>query len=101
MLLTHTSGYTYSWYNIHIKRWTDQNVDDIVSVLIHLAATELTLWQFRGDHLKMPLVNEPGSKFEYGISMDWAGILVERIAHSSLNDYCQGWDFPPHATAVR
>jgi len=31
MLLTHTSGYTYSWYNIHIKCWTDQNVDDIVS----------------------------------------------------------------------
>lgn len=38
----------------------------------------------------MPLVNEPGSKYEYGIGMDWAGILVERISKQSLGDYCQG-----------
>lgn len=38
----------------------------------------------------MPLVNEPGSKYEYGISMDWAGILVERISKQTLGDYCQG-----------
>jgi CubicO group peptidase (beta-lactamase class C family) len=38
----------------------------------------------------MPLVNEPGAKFEYGIGMDWAGILVERITGLSLGDYCQG-----------
>lgn len=90
MLLTHTSGYTYSWYNQHIKRWTDQNVDDIVCPSSGIMVTAKAEGQFRGQHLKMPLVNEPGSKFEYGISMDWAGILVERITNQSLGEYCQG-----------
>lgn len=25
MLLTHTAGYTYPWYNIHARRWQKMN----------------------------------------------------------------------------
>lgn len=37
----------------------------------------------------MPLVNQPGSRWEYGINIDWAGLVVERISGLSLNDYLQ------------
>nr|XP_019047326.1 hypothetical protein I302_03938 [Kwoniella bestiolae CBS 10118]OCF26256.1 hypothetical protein I302_03938 [Kwoniella bestiolae CBS 10118] len=62
MLLTHTSGWGYSWYNHHILNWVKQNDNE-------------------------PLVNEPGTKWEYGINMDWAGITVERVSGQKLGDY--------------
>lgn len=72
-LLTHTAGYTYSWYNPHIKRWTEQKKAE----------------EFTGNHLGMPIVNEPGTKFEYGINMDWAGVVLERATGMNLDQYCK------------
>lgn len=37
----------------------------------------------------MPLVNQPGEKWEYGINIDWAGIVLERATGHSLNDLIQ------------
>lgn len=47
---------------------------------------------FHGDErdiLRMPLVNQPGSKWEYGVNIDWAGIVLERATGSKLNDLIQ------------
>jgi CubicO group peptidase (beta-lactamase class C family) len=41
------------------------------------------------DIFTQPLVNQPGSAWEYGVNIDWVGRLVERISGLSLNDYCQ------------
>jgi len=41
------------------------------------------------DILKMPLVNQPGSTWEYGINIDWAGIVLERATDVKLNDWIQ------------
>ncbi|WWC87039.1 uncharacterized protein L201_001924 [Kwoniella dendrophila CBS 6074] len=35
----------------------------------------------------MLILNEPGTKFEYGINMDWTGILIERICGKKLQNY--------------
>jgi CubicO group peptidase (beta-lactamase class C family) len=43
----------------------------------------------------MPLVNQPGSRWEYGINIDWAGIALERQTGQSLNDYMQEHIFRP------
>jgi CubicO group peptidase (beta-lactamase class C family) len=37
--------------------------------------------------MTQPLVNQPGEVWEYGINIDWAGILVERASGMRLNDY--------------
>lgn len=37
----------------------------------------------------MPLVNQPGERFEYGINIDWAGIVLERATGVKLNDWIQ------------
>lgn len=42
-----------------------------------------------------PLLFEPGTSFTYSTSIDWAGILVERISGLSLEDYFQEKMFKP------
>ena len=37
----------------------------------------------------MPLVNQPGEKWEYGVNIDWAGIVLERATGERLNDLIQ------------
>ena len=37
----------------------------------------------------MPLVNQPGETWEYGINIDWAGIVLERASGQGLNDWIQ------------
>jgi CubicO group peptidase (beta-lactamase class C family) len=37
----------------------------------------------------MPLVNQPGERWEYGINIDWAGIVLERATGERLNDLIQ------------
>lgn len=43
----------------------------------------------------LPLVNQPGIKFEYGSNIDWAGLLVERVSNLSLDEYFQKYIFQP------
>ncbi|RSL52627.1 hypothetical protein CEP53_008022 [Fusarium sp. AF-6] len=42
-----------------------------------------------------PLVNQPGEKFQYGISMDWVGVMIERISGKSLDEYFKTNIFRP------
>ncbi|KIY65440.1 beta-lactamase/transpeptidase-like protein [Cylindrobasidium torrendii FP15055 ss-10] len=79
MLLTHTAGFSYSWYSQGIRHWT----------LAHQTN------EFTAEPLKMPLVHEPGEAFEYGISMDWMGLAIERISGLKLGDYCDKYIFGP------
>jgi len=46
------------------------------------------------DRLQMPLVFEPGTSWTYGMSTDWAGLLVARLNNTTLEDYMQKniWD---------
>jgi CubicO group peptidase (beta-lactamase class C family) len=39
--------------------------------------------------LDLPLVADPGEKWEYGISIDWAGKAVEAVSGQSLDEYMQ------------
>lgn len=47
------------------------------------------------DVLHRPLVNQPGECFQYGVSVDWAGVLVERVMGMSLEDYFQQYILRP------
>jgi CubicO group peptidase (beta-lactamase class C family) len=82
MLLSHTAGFGYSFFN--------------AKLLKHYGAAGLD--EFSGnfhDFLSQPLVNQPGTRWEYGINIDWAGICVERVSGLSLNDYFQKNIFGP------
>ncbi|PNP48499.1 hypothetical protein TGAMA5MH_00393 [Trichoderma gamsii] len=86
MLLTHTAGFGYSFLNAKLqtysKTWRDNGVN---------------FNEFSGhmDDFLQPLVNQPGEAFEYGISMDWAGVAVERVTGLRLGDYMHRHIFQP------
>lgn len=82
MLLSHTAGFGYSFFD---KRLND-----------YYGAAGLE--EFSGywyDTISQPLVNQPGTVWEYGINIDWAGILVERVSNMSLDEYFQQNIFKP------
>ncbi len=43
----------------------------------------------------LPLVFEPGTSWKYSTGLDWAGLLVSRLAKVDLESYCQANIFSP------
>ncbi|KAL7896908.1 beta-lactamase/transpeptidase-like protein [Trichoderma sp. SZMC 28014] len=86
MLLTHTAGFGYSFLNAKLRTYSKTYRDGGINFN-----------EFSGhmDDFLQPLVNQPGQTFEYGISMDWAGIAVERVTGLKLGDYMQRYIFQP------
>ena len=81
-LLTHTSGFAYEIWNENIAKLVEKG--DLVTAF---AGNE--------EFLKAPLVFEPGSSWEYGIGIDWLGVLIEKINECSLQDYMKRNIFNP------
>jgi len=82
MLLSHTAGFGYSFFDERLNNFYGP----------------IGLDEFTGipdEYLKQPLVNQPGEQWEYGINIDWAGVLVERVSGLKLNDYFQKHIFGP------
>tara|TARA_B100000575_G_scaffold90293_1_gene71709 strand:+ start:50 stop:1336 length:1287 start_codon:yes stop_codon:yes gene_type:complete len=84
-LLTHTSGLSYGWsrhpadsYYRKAGLFNSKNSDDFINRVS-----------------KLPLRFEPGTKYNYSISTDILGILVERISGLSLSDYLNKNVFSP------
>ncbi|KAI2005724.1 Sterol O-acyltransferase 2 (Sterol-ester synthase 2) [Ophidiomyces ophidiicola] len=77
MLLSHTAGFGYSIFQERLKK---QGYNEFSGKL---------------DDFKQPLVNQPGEKWEYGINIDWAGVVVERASGMPLGEYFQKHIFEP------
>jgi methyl acetate hydrolase len=45
----------------------------------------------------VPLVADPGARWEYGISTDWLGQVIEAVSGSDLASYCTDHIFAPLA----
>jgi methyl acetate hydrolase len=81
-LLTHTSGYTYDMWNADMVRYQE--------------ATETPgIITCRNAALTTPLVFDPGERWEYGISIDWAGRAVEAVSGRTLERYMRENIFDP------
>jgi methyl acetate hydrolase len=73
-LLTHTSGFSYRSWNSDMDRYC--GVMDVPSLSEGKLAGIMT-----------PLVCDPGERWEYGVSTDWVGRLVERLADQPFDQY--------------
>jgi CubicO group peptidase (beta-lactamase class C family) len=81
-LLTHTSGFGYEFLN-----------PDLLGLV---AKKEIPSITAGGDgYLKAPLTFDPGTRWEYGISTDWLGRIVERVSGQSLEAYFREKIFAP------
>jgi methyl acetate hydrolase len=73
-LLTHTAGFGYDFWNPELKRYV--GVTDVPSLRTGKLAA-----------LGLPLVFDPGERWEYGINTDWVGRIVEAVSGRSLDVY--------------
>lgn len=81
-LLTHTSGHTYDIWNASIGTYRTR------SGTPSLATGKLS-------SLAIPLLFDPGDRWEYGIGIDWAGRAVEEASGLRLADYMKQHLFDP------
>jgi methyl acetate hydrolase len=73
-LATHTTGLSYWFWNPDLAHWAAAT--GAVNVMSGLAAI-----------FDAPLVADPGTRFEYGINIDWLGKVVESASGQSLDVY--------------
>jgi CubicO group peptidase (beta-lactamase class C family) len=88
-LLTHTSGLTYHWNPDLGAQYRDANVAH------GLLPYDGTI----GDSVKrlaaLPLLFQPGERFEYSLSIDVLGYLVEVVSGKSLDEFFRTRIFEP------
>jgi len=81
MLLCHTAGFGYTFFNPEVRKF------GFPAGIDHFSG--------RSEDNEHPLLFDPGSKFNYGTNIDWAGIAVERVSGLTLNAYFQKFIFEP------
>jgi methyl acetate hydrolase len=79
-LLTHTAGFSYSFTR--------------AKYAAYIAANDIPPSGTLGA-LNMPLLFEPGERWEYGINTDWVGLAVEAASGLKLDAYFQNHIFAP------
>jgi CubicO group peptidase (beta-lactamase class C family) len=79
-LLTHTSGMGYDTWDAEIARYV------AVTGIPKPASRQV---------LETPLLFDPGEHWEYSISIDWAGLMVEAVAGVRLDRYMKENIFDP------
>lgn len=73
-LMTHTAGLGYFFLSEKLMRY-------------HTLTGEPTALTGLKRSLSVPLVNDPGTAWEYGVNTDWLGLVVEKLSGQSLGSY--------------
>lgn len=75
-LLTHTAGFGYEMWSSLIQEC--QKAESIPGIITCQNAA-----------LSLPLLFDPGERWEYGINIDWVGKIVERVSGQTLDHYLE------------
>ncbi len=81
-LLTHTAGFSYEIWNADIVRYQQATGTPMITTCEDAALTT-------------PLLFDPGTNWDYGINIDWAGKLVEAVSGQKLGAYLAAEVFEP------
>jgi len=81
-LMTHTSGCGYTFMNADLHRYAQLT-----------GAPDLLTG--RRASLMGPLARDPGTLWEYGVSTDWLGLVVEAVSGQTLDVYLREHLFGP------
>ena len=81
-LATHTSGLVYEFWNADMPRGMEATkAPTILSGLVN--------------SLHYPLQFEPGTRWDYGVGIDWLGRVVEKIDGRRIDRFCREEIFAP------
>ena len=89
-VLRHTTGFTYSFQE-------RSNIDAAYRKSSLESWTKATSQSFIDTLATIPLEFDPGTQWNYSVSTDLLGILIERISGQSLPDYFRDHIFAPLA----
>jgi len=81
-LMTHSAGLGYFFLNEKLMRY-------------HQLTGEPHPLTGLKSSLSVPLVNDPGTVWEYGTNTDWLGLIVEKLSGQSLGSYLQQHVYGP------
>jgi methyl acetate hydrolase len=73
-LLTHTSGFCYDSWSAEMVRWEAAVGETLPPSVVAP---------------RVPLMFDPGTRWQYGYSLDWTGKLVETASGMTLEEYFQ------------
>jgi methyl acetate hydrolase len=82
MLMLHTAGFGYNFFNQNYNRLTEEHGQPLI-----VAANKAAMMT--------PLLFDPGDKWEYGSNIDWAGRVVESIRGKRLGEVLKERVFAP------
>lgn len=75
-LATHTSGLVYEFWNPDVPRYLQAT--GLGSILSGARAS-----------LNYPLLFDPGTRWDYGIGIDWLGQVVEKVDGRTIDRFCR------------
>jgi len=75
-LLTHTAGFSYEQWNANTARYVK-------------ATTMPSISSGKVASLRLPLAFDPGERWEYGVNIDWVGLIIEAVSGQTLDAYFQ------------
>ncbi|MFY9951775.1 serine hydrolase domain-containing protein [Bradyrhizobium sp.] len=81
-LMTHTAGFCYDMWN-----------GDMVKYLEKTGLPGITTC--KNDALKTPIMSDPGTRWEYGINVDYVGKAIEAVSGKRLDAYLRDHLFNP------
>ncbi len=81
-LLTHTAGFCYEIWDANMVRYV--KATGMPSIPTGKLAS-----------IRMPLVFDPGERWEYGVNVDWVGRIVESVSGKPLDAYFRDHIFGP------
>jgi CubicO group peptidase (beta-lactamase class C family) len=73
-LLTHSAGFSYEIWNTDMQK-------------VQAALEIPSVTECKNKALTLPLLFDPGERWEYGINIDWAGKMIEKVSGQSLGQY--------------
>ena len=83
-LMTHTAGFGYNLWNADMDKWQNLTGTPAITTCKNAALTT-------------PLSSDPGTRWEYGINIDFVGKAVEAVSGQKLDAYLR----EQHASAAR
>jgi methyl acetate hydrolase len=81
-LMTHTAGFCYSIWNGDAGKYFEKTGLPAITTC-------------KNDALKAPLMSDPGTRWEYGINIDFVGKAVEAVTGKRLDAYLRDHLFAP------
>jgi CubicO group peptidase (beta-lactamase class C family) len=81
-LMTHSAGLGYFFLNEKLLKY-------------HTVTGEPNALSGLKRSLSVPMVNDPGTAWEYGVNTDWLGLIVEKLSGQSLGSYLQQFVYGP------